>query len=367
MAFMKRFPFFPFLFTLFPVISLFANNIREIPGSVLQRPIIVSLLFAVVLILITFTLVKNWRRAAITTAIVLILFFTFGHLYDFLNNHPVAGIQLGRFRFLAPAYLALAGIGIWWSLGSKRDLAQISMVMNAISVLLVVIPLFQVVSFEIQKSITADQISRIERAGSQLEVNSPNIKPDIYYIILDTYARADVLMEDFNFNNAGFLDNLRQMGFYVADCSLTNYPSTNISLGSSLNLVYLQDLAKDLPPGGNFETLLADFLKHNQVRKQLEGIGYRTVAFATGYEWIEWTDASLFLEPKEEGSILKSPPNPFEAMLMKSTGLRYLLDSKILSLNPLTQQINSPHSDHIARELFLLDQLDKMEIGRAHV
>ena len=38
------------------------------------------------------------------------------------------------------------------------------------------------------------------------------------------------------------------MGFYVANCSQSNYPRTDVSLGSSLNLDYLQNLNDKFTP-----------------------------------------------------------------------------------------------------------------------
>ena len=43
--------------------------------------------------------------------------------------------------------------------------------------------------------------------------------PDIYYIILDGYARSDVMQELFNFDNTGFLERLRHKGFFVAQAA----------------------------------------------------------------------------------------------------------------------------------------------------
>ena len=66
-------------------------------------------------------------------------------------------------------------------------------------------------------------------------------QPDIYYIITDEYARADVLEEFYDHDNSGFLDQLRERGFYVAEQSFSNYALTFLSLASSLDMRYVND------------------------------------------------------------------------------------------------------------------------------
>jgi hypothetical protein len=86
------------------------------------------------------------------------------------------------------------------------------------------------------------------------ETGQPDIQPaaqppDIYYIILDEYARGDVLRQVHGFDNIRFLDALRQRGFYVAAKARSNYSQTRLSLPSSLSMDYLPAL----PPEDGYE------------------------------------------------------------------------------------------------------------------
>ncbi len=68
--------------------------------------------------------------------------------------------------------------------------------------------------------------------------------PDIYFIVLDAYARDDVLKEMYGFDNTEFLAYLRNKGFYIAERSAANYCQTGLSIGSCFNLCYLDKLVK---------------------------------------------------------------------------------------------------------------------------
>ena len=65
---------------------------------------------------------------------------------------------------------------------------------------------------------------------------------DIYYIVLDGYARGDILKEIYAYDNQPFLTQLEELGFYVADSSYANYNQTRLSIPSALNMAYMQDL-----------------------------------------------------------------------------------------------------------------------------
>ena len=78
--------------------------------------------------------------------------------------------------------------------------------------------------------------------GAPARRRGPARLPDIYYIILDAYARSDVMKELFDFDNEPFLERLEQKGFFVARRSRSNYCQTTLSLCSSLNCDYLDKM-----------------------------------------------------------------------------------------------------------------------------
>jgi len=103
----------------------------------------------------------------------------------------------------------------------------------------------------------------------------PNLErtPDIYYIILDGYGRADVLKESFRFDNSEFIDYLTRQGFFVASESLSNYPlASEPSMASSLTMRYLEIFEDPLP-----------LVKENAVAQLLSKIGYQYVHVGSGW------------------------------------------------------------------------------------
>ncbi len=65
--------------------------------------------------------------------------------------------------------------------------------------------------------------------------------PDVLLMILDGYARADILSEQFGFDNTPFLTDLGQLGFVIADQARPNYSFTYASIASMLELEYVYE------------------------------------------------------------------------------------------------------------------------------
>src|SRR5690606_20870239 len=98
-----------------------------------------------------------------------------------------------------------------------------------------------------------------------IELDTP---PDVYYIILDGYPRADILAERYGYDNSEFLEGLESRGFYIADGSHSNYGQTILSLTSSLNMDYLDTLIDIEASQDASVGILYPFLKNNRVLQE---------------------------------------------------------------------------------------------------
>ena len=356
---LSRLPLHPIFFTTYPILALLATNIVEVEIQIAVRPLLISLAGTVIVLLVVRLILKDWRKAALVTTLLLILFFSYGHLYQFIRKTPIFGVNVGRHRYLIVAYSALLLIGLWWILGKLKDIPMATQLLNVVGLVLLIYPSFQIFNFFSQAS-TGERVSAdLASISNPLIVPESGDIPDIYYIILDTYTRADALLNDFGFDNSPFLDELSAMGFFVADCSRCNYIFTQGSLTSALNLEYLPELQRTLADRSLGANDIWVLMKNSLVRKQLEAIGYKTVAFDTGYEWSRISDADIYLG-------LASNPfglqilQPFEAMLIKSTAGLILTDTQNKLLAARFKEINFPYSGFANRQLFILDQLLKI-------
>ncbi|MFZ2095274.1 MAG: hypothetical protein WAV05_01425 [Anaerolineales bacterium] len=255
-------------------------------------------------------------------------------------------------------------IGLWAILFKSKDLTGATQIFNIIGILLLVYPLILIVSHGLHTSSSEQRLSEVSLNVDPSVLTQPKNLPDVYFIVLDGYARGDALLNDLNYDNSTFLNKLSSMGFYVADCSRSNYGSTRESLLTALNMDYLDPLINEILAQGftNPEDVWI-LIKQSKVRYLLESMGYKTVAFDSGYELTRLRDAEVYLQytgvPYEMQVF-----QPFEAMLIRSTALLIWSDFTYKSLPAYTPTIfatmNFEYEDHINREFYILDQLPRI-------
>ncbi len=358
------YPIHPLFFATYPILALLAVNITEVEIQVSIRALVISLFGILLISLLIRAICGSWRRAAMAASFLALWFFSYGHLYQIMRKVPVIGIYLGRHRFLIIIYVFLLVLGLWLIFKRSRNVVTATKFINLIGLVLVAYPIVRIVEHSLHVSAGQD----ISQELAVTTMKTPAISreedlPDIYYIILDTYTRADALMNDFGFDNSPFLDELRSMGFYIADCSRSNYSFTQGSLSTALNMIYLPELGQVLADFGLDADDVWLLLKHSLVREQLEMLGYKTVAFDSGYEWSRIEDADIYLSLSRDPFQLQLI-EPFEAMLIKSTLGLILTDipnkSFLTQTNRLLEginEINFPYRNFVERQLFILDQL----------
>ena len=160
-------------------------------------------------------------------------------------------------------------------LNARKSLNVLSTYLNSVGVILLLWLLICVGASE-YKTKSALKNFEIKNFNSFFTVNAnlgDNL-PDIYYIILDEYARDDILKEYYNFDNSKFINYLKSKGFYVASKSRANYLKSEHSLASSLNMEYINYLNDSLGENYIKRTPINLMLQDYQVWRFLKAKGY---------------------------------------------------------------------------------------------
>jgi hypothetical protein len=351
-------PLHPFFFAAYFVLSLLGLNISQLFPQEAARAILIVFIFAGLIFLVMRLLYKDWQRAALAASLLLLLFFSYGHVYNFLEKSLPA---LGRHRLLLPCWVLLAGIGLWLIARRISNPLPITKVLNLIALVALVFPIYQIASWEIQqKQADVSKVVSIPGVGS-LKLAHGQAPPDVYFIVLDMYARQDVLEEVYNYDNSVFLNDLSKLGFQVVECSQSNYSQTEMVLTSILNMDYLDALGQFDPTTADTSNL-RHLVKSNAVMGAFRSLGYKLVSFETGFHFSEFFNADYYLSPDTGNMIFLGRMNNFEVMLLKSTLSLALSDfAKILPsfLVPDTSQPLETKREQILYELEKLDRLPK--------
>lgn len=139
--------------------------------------------------------------------------------------------------------------------------------------------------------------------------------PDIYYIILDGYARNDILEDLFDFENSEFTDYLTDKGFIIPPENHSNYGTSILSETATLNMQYVQNLISDAE-GWPYLWLLSPFIKNNTVKTMLEEAGYNSISIDVNYEVINDGYVDIYYSP------LLIRLNEFEKFLIQTSPIK---------------------------------------------
>jgi hypothetical protein len=354
----RAWPAHPLLFAIYPPLFLLATNAFELRFSDGLRALGVSACLAVLLLGIALVVFRNAPAAAVFSTILLAAGFSYGHVYEWGRQVSPWAFEVVRHRILLPLFLGLV-LMLGVVLRKRKRLAEaVTPALNVASIAMLVLPMVTILRSEIEFARAAGIAAGPDEMTCEFTTGDYEYPPDVYYIVLDAYARQDVLAETYSFDNRSFLAALEEKGFYVAHDSQSNYATTGLSLGSSLNVDYLT-FPEEMAAGEN-PTRHWPSLTRNLVRRQLECLGYQIVAFDSGYYWSGWRDADIFLSPTQgrEERMALSGLNAFEALLANTTILRAAVDATIALPPFMIPEITQPLREHGQRILFALDTLE---------
>jgi len=275
----------PWLFALYPVLFLYTHNMEEVVFLDIVPSLIVVLLVTTLFWGIGRIVFRDSGKAAVTVSVMMILFFSYHYIYTVLRNIGLRGYTIGQWEigvhtYLLPLWFIVPAILFWCIKRTRRSLAQVSSIFNVITFTLIAIVVVQFFRFSSSFALTVPPpVPQGEATLAWTPPNDLEPLPDIYFIILDGYARQDVLKTHFDYDNSTFLDFLKDMGFYVVEKSRSNYMVSALSLTSALNMDYLDDsLNLGHWKSGN-QNVLKKYL-NNKVFQYVRKCGYKTTTFA---------------------------------------------------------------------------------------
>jgi hypothetical protein len=262
-------PWHPYLLGLFPILFLYAQNADETMIVNVMAPMVVVLSAIVLGVGLINLFVRNIRKTSLIVSILVIYFFSWGHLpVGFRHHKNVLAYLLG---------LMVIAV-IVNTLRTRSTLSTVTLGANRLGLGLVILQL-GTAGWAIANR------SPIDKYEPDL-IPAPPVAaplPNMYYIVPDGYARSDVLAKYFDYDNSEFLSHLRKLGFYVADSSCTNYSQTALSLTSSLNMQFISEMAH-IERASRDRLGFMELYGDNRLHRFLRQYDYTVVSFPSLYE-----------------------------------------------------------------------------------
>ncbi len=304
----------PVLFALLPVLLLYTGNLNDVWWPDLLAPGLIVLGASLPVWWLAGRVTRHRDRGAVLASLFWVWFFAYGHLQRWLEPSDDA--------------LAWVSVALYWGtlaipfllVSFRRDYHHVSRALEVVALGLVVVQVATIGHYEFRRlrrpPASAD-------ATIPLVSHPPTDRPSIFFIVLDGYARSDVMQEVYGYDNRPFLGFLRRHGFQVATRSRANYAHTLLSLSSCLDLDYLDTLAASAGRKASDRRPLIEKLRTNRTRRFLQTQGYQLLSFASGFPDTNLPEAPRRLAHR--GAEL----NDFESALLQNTPLWPLLRARL--------------------------------------
>jgi len=280
----------PFLLGIYPILFLYSHNVYDTYLSQLFAPLIFILTITFLLIISLQFIIKNSAKSGILLSLFYLLFFSYGSLFN-LTRKIYEEPDLDIIIFVVE--IIILGIGIFFILRSKNNFRILTGFLNVFSIALISFSLFKITAIAVTQTDNSEHTEAVNQIEIQDSID-PEKLPNIYHLILDAYGREDVLRELYDYDNSDFTDYLESKGFYVASKSAANYSQTYLSLGSMLNLNYLDEVLPWITTESKdkhwWKYPIRDFRFFRIIKK----FGYKIFAFSSGYIHTELIDADVY-------------------------------------------------------------------------
>ena len=282
----------PFAFALYPVLYVYSTNVALIPRGDLIIAVAIAIGAAGLFKLGTARLVKSRSRLAAMFSLEVLFVFSYP-LFAFARS------QIGPLR--EAAWLPGGDAVMWltsacligygaWKLGSRPWATSL---LNLAGAALVLGSLWAVASRSLDPGGRGST-----PVGKRTSLENPPGRPDIFFIVLDGYARQDQLERVYGRSNSSFLSDLESLGFLVATASNAAYVQTELSLASTLNLSYIQDLLPAASAGAD-RAPLDKAIDSSRFAASLQSVGYSHFAVGTGFPALSFSSADYVIQSGE--------------------------------------------------------------------
>lgn len=288
----------PFILGIFPILWLYINNIDQLTWKDVSITLFIIICLILLLYIIISYFLYDFSKAAIFSSLFLLLFFSYNHVFNSIikniNSTFINSIILFTiFGFFILLFLFLKN--------SKSNFLVINKAFSIIGITsLTSLGYFWLINeVQIPRDNIAQFVSywRNTNHTNNISLSTPDVKPNIFYIILDAMGGSEILKTRYNIDISQQLNELENLNFSLPKNTYSNYGITSYSLASSLNFMYLSDLSHTIGITTTSAIPLEIMIEYNKIFQILKEQGYKIAVFSDEYTITDITTSDIYLKP----------------------------------------------------------------------
>lgn len=345
----------PFLIVLYPLLAFYIHNVHELSVDVLVSPVLILTTITAIISLILTRALRSKQRTAVAVTILSLAFFSYGQVALLARDRLGPDTYAVTRPFLYSSWLAGAAFITLATLRATRTIRWRNT--GSRLVFWMTVGLYSVLVLQVGNYIrqTAGWKVASPEVLQPAEV-SAGTKPDIYLLNFDRYGNRDMIHDFYGFDNSEFYAYLEREGFVTYPSAYANYPITDLSIASYLNMEYLDEMVREAGEDTQYIAYnpIMKRLTNHKVLQFLKSQGYTNIHIGSDWHGTKenpYADINYQFIPPQS-------PSMMVLALAETTMLRpFITESATLLGTPIFKPLSEKQ---VSREL-KLDQLEKIK------
>jgi hypothetical protein len=216
------------------VIGFIEVNITELffiyRDVILYFSVLVVVTYSISLLLHRYFIPRVPLQVICNMAAVGILYiFLFYDIMSFFKDMEIHRLQLTLWT--------VGGGGLLWGVYRLSAYSISTFIISVFMFGFAFVPLINIVRFT--SEVARTEVSTSSDEASVFSFANKPFKPNVYFLLPDMHIREDVVERFYKGSIKGFTSQLKDRGFYIADKSYSNQPTTGYSLSTTLSMEYI--------------------------------------------------------------------------------------------------------------------------------
>ena len=191
------------LFSIWPFLSFIAHNINK---GIFVKEILNLYIGVLFFLFITYTILKNLTKKNNKSLSIIIFLYIMFFMFSVFGE--LMGESLNTYQTFVWGLVNVVGAFFIWKTPNEKSLY------NFYAMILFLFYVVPIVNFS--KYTYSLESNDLNLSAGENFPDIKGVKPNVYFFILDAYARPDVLNKNFSHDSAGFLSKLENNSFFIA-------------------------------------------------------------------------------------------------------------------------------------------------------